>query len=124
MSTPGRNDRKRVRIVALATGATFSAAMIGGSVMHLSAASASAKPDSTTQATTYRTHHKDKGEESTNVKKSSKNTKNSNESTSYRKSDSSNTNNSSSGSNSSSLVELNNVLNNSLNGLSLHILGL
>ena len=121
MSTPGRKDRKRVRIVALATGAMLSAAMIGGSVMHLSAASASAKPDSTTQATTFKTHHKDKGDESTKVEKSSKN---SNENSSYRKSESSNTNNSSSGSNSSSLIELNNVLNNSLNGLSLHILGL
>ena len=120
MSTPGRNDRKRVRIVALATGAMFSAAMIGGSVMHLSAVSASAKPDSTTQATTFKSHHRD--EEGTKVKKSE--TENSNNTKNSRKSESNNTNNSSSGSNSSSLVELNNVLNNSLNGLSLHILGL
>jgi hypothetical protein len=121
MSTPGRNDRRGLKIVALSAGTMFSAAMIGGSVMHLSPASA-AKADSTTQATTYKSHHKD--EEGTNVKKSSKTTKNSNNSTSNRKSESNNTNNSSSGSNSSSLVELNNVLNNSLNGLSLHILGL
>ncbi|HEY2705598.1 MAG TPA: hypothetical protein VGL20_18100 [Candidatus Dormibacteraeota bacterium] len=120
MSTPGRNDRKRVRIVALSTGAMFSAAMIGGSVMHLS----SARADSTTQATTFHKDKKSKDEEGTNVKKSSKTNKNSNNSTSTRKSESNNTNNSSSGSNSSSLVELNNVLNNSLNGLSLHILGL
>jgi hypothetical protein len=119
MSTPGRNDRRGLKIVALSAGTMFSAAMIGGSVMHLSPASA-AKADSTTQATTFRSHHGDKSEENTHVKKSSK-VENSHNS---RKSENNNTNNSSSGSNSSSLVELNNVLNNSLNGLSLHILGL
>ena len=119
MSTPGRNDRRGLKIVALSAGTMLSAAMVGGSVMHLSSASAAAKSsDTTTQAQTFRSHHRDKGDEETHVRKSERENKN------VRKSESNNSNNSSSGSNSSSLIELNNVLNNSLTGLSLHVLGL
>jgi hypothetical protein len=119
MSTPGRNDRKRLKVVAVSAGTLLSAAMIGGAVQHIASASAAAK-DPGTHATPYHHHHHDSGDEDTHVRKSSKTED------SYNRKSSSRNNNShdNSGSNDSSLIELNNVLNNSLNDLSLHILGL
>jgi hypothetical protein len=127
MSTPGRKDRAGLRIVALCGGAVLSAGLLSGAVVHtVSSADAAARPDFTTQATPYHHHDKHAADEGdTKIDKRSSKTDNSgNRTTDTRSTSRRNSENTGSGSGSSSLVELNNVLDHSLNGLSLHILGL
>lgn len=111
MSTPGRNDRKRLKVVAISAGTFLSAAMIGGAVQHIASASAAAK-DPGAQATPYHHHHHD-SDEDTHVHKSSKTEHSFNRRSSH---DNNSHNN--------SLISVDHDLNNSLNDLSLHILGL
>ncbi|HEX3607151.1 MAG TPA: hypothetical protein VH134_14610 [Candidatus Dormibacteraeota bacterium] len=106
-------------------GAAAAVALFGGAAMIAvpRTASAAVRPSAVTPAERDRDHHKDGDHRGTHRGDDPGSASNENSSSSSSSSSSSNSNNSSSGASGSSLITLDNVANNVLNGLSIHVLG-